>query len=137
MANFNEMMQEFVNRDYEELVKIASVAVAEVLPACRKADPSHDGYVLLAGILLAALNADGTLTDLERKFLYDVLDFDDETISNMLSLYDDSVMELTDTFADNMGDDNKSNVIILCLCICAVDEKISREETAFLRKLLA
>ena len=46
------------------------------------------------------------------------------------------MVELVDQFADKISKDIKVNVLTLVLCITSVDEKISREETALIRKLL-
>ena len=43
--------------------------------------------------------------------------------------------DLVDHFVDNMGDDTKADAIMLITAIASVDEKISREETAFIRRL--
>lgn len=135
MSTFNELMQKYVNTDYEVLVSLAKEAVKRVLPACKKVDPEHDGCYMLASILLSAIGADGVLTQLEKKMLRDVMYLDDDGIQKLLAMYDGRMQELVDHFADNMGDELKADTIMLITVFASVDEKISREETQFIRKL--
>lgn len=135
MATFNEIMQKYVNTDYEVLVDIAKEAVRRLLPCCKTVDPEHNGYYMLASILLTAIGADGTLTALEKQMLRDVMAISDEEISKLLKMYDAKMPELVNHFADNMGNDVKADTIMLIATFASVDEKISKEETAFIRKL--
>ena len=136
MPTFNELLQHYVNLDYSELVGIAKKAMVDLLPACKAVDKDHNGMMMLTSIMLTAIGADGVLTDLERTFLRDVMDVDDETVSKFIKLYDSRMVSLVDEFADKLNKDVKVNVMTLVLCIASIDEKISREETALLRKLL-
>lgn len=136
MATFEEVLQNYVNLDYPVLVDIAKKALVELIEPCKKVDPDNKGVMMMTSIMLSAIGADGTLTALERSFLRDVLDLDDDTISKFIKLYDSRMVELVDQFADKLSSDIKVNVTTLCLCVVAVDEKISREETAFIRKLI-
>ena len=47
------------------------------------------------------------------------------------------MFDLVDKFADNLGNDVKSHVLMLVLSVASSDEKICAEETAFIKKLLA
>ena len=136
MATFEEMLQHYVNLDYEDLVLTAKKASVELLPECAKVDTQNEGYVMLMSIILTAIGADGTLTALERKVLRDVMGLDDEGVTKFIKLYDSKMVELVDSFADKISTQVKINVMTLCLCVVSVDEKISREETAFIRRLL-
>ena len=46
-------------------------------------------------------------------------------------------VELTDLLADKFSKEVKADIMILVTCLAACDETISREETAFLRQILA
>lgn len=136
MSSFNELMQKYVNEDYSTLVSLAKQALNELLPVCKKVDADHDGFFMVTSIVLSAIAADGYLTALEKKMLKDVLGLSDDSIQKMISLYDSRMVELVDKFADGINDDVKAHVMILVTAVAAVDEKISKEETAFIRKLL-
>ena len=112
-------------------------ALANLIPVCKKVDPDNDGFMMVSSLVLSAIGADGTLTALERKFLGDVLGLSDENISKYIKMYNSRMADLVDHFADSLTTDIKADTAMLIICICACDEKISREETAFIRKLLA
>ena len=138
MANtFNELMQQLVNEDYDTLVALAQKAMVNLLPTCKKVDADNDGFLMLSSLVLSAIGADGTLTSLERTFLGDVMGLSDEDISKYIKMYNSRMAELADHFADNLGSDVKAHAIMLITCICACDEKISKDETAFIKKLFA
>ncbi len=134
--DFNGFLQEFVNKPYDELVFIAKKAIGELHPACAAVDTDNNGFFMLTSIVLAAIGADETLTDKERGFLRDVLSISDEAVTKYIKLYNKSMVDLVDSFADNLNTEIKSHVMMLVLSIMCVDEKISREETALIRKLL-
>ena len=136
MATFEELLQHYVNLDYEDLLATAKKAIVELIPVCKEVDKDNDGFMMLTSIMLTAIGADGVLTNLERTFLKDALGVDDDTVSKFIKLYDRRMVELVDQFADKISHEVKVNVLTLVLCIASVDEKISREETAILRKLL-
>ena len=135
MSTFNELMQNFVNKDYPELRDLATEATVRLKAPCRAVDPEYDGNYMLCSLILSAIAADGVLTALEKKLLSDVLGLDESGIQKMISMYDSQMPDLVDHFVDNMGDDTKADAIMLITAIASVDEKISREETAFIHRL--
>lgn len=138
MANsFNELMQDFVNTDYSKLVAMAGQAMANLIPVCKQVDPDNDGFMMLSSIVLAAVGADGKLSGMEKQFLCDVMGLDGATVDKYIGMYNANMPELVDRFVDTLGGDIKNNAVMLVCCIAACDETISREETAFIRKLLA
>lgn len=137
MATFEELMQKFVNSDYDVLLGLGKEAVSRVLPKCKAVDADNNGFYMLSSIVLSAIAADGYLTALEKKLLNEVLGLDEETTQKFIQMYDSRMVELTDTFCDNLDTDTKADVIMLVTIVASVDEKISREETAFIKKLFA
>ena len=135
--DFNQMLQDFVNKERDELVYIAKRAMNELMPSCKTVDPQNDGYFMLTSIVLTAIGADGTLTEMERSFLREVLQQDDDTISRFIKIYDKGMYDLVDSFVDNLGTEVKSHALMLVMSIASSDEKICKEETAFIKKLLA
>lgn len=135
MSTFNELMQKYVNTDYSVLMPLAKEAVSRLIEPCRAVDPQYNGNYMLCSLVLSAIGADGVLTALEKKLLGDVLGLDEQGIQKMISMYNSQMPDLANHFADNMGEDAKADVIMLITVFAAIDEKISREETAFIRKL--
>ena len=128
MATFEELMQKFVNSDYDVLLGLGKEAVSRVLPKCKAVDADNNGFYMLSSIVLSAIAADGYLTALEKKLLNEVLGLDEETTQKFIQMYDSRMVELTDTFCDNLDTDTKADVIMLVTIVASVDEKISREE---------
>ena len=137
MASLNEMLQEMVNKDYDELVAFAQRAMVEVMPSCKAVDPDNNGILMLTSLILTAVAADGVLTGLERKMLGEVTGLSNDAIDKMISMYDSRMVDLADRFVDNMGEDVKGHALMLILAFVAVDEKISKEEVRLVQKLLA
>ena len=137
MSTFNEMMQKWVNTDYNTLVSLAKEAVVRLLPACKAVDTQYNGNYMLAALLLSAVAADGVLTGLENKMLQDVMGLSEDEVQTLIKMYDSRMADLADHFADNMSDDTKADAIMLITAFASVDEKISKEETAFIKKLFA
>lgn len=136
MASFTEIMQQYVNLDYSDLLSTAKRSFAKIIPACEAVDQENKGFLMVTSIFLAALAADGKMSSKEAQFISDLLGLDLKQIEQFNSLYNSNMEELVDKFADSLNSNLKAEVITLCLCIASVDEKISREENAFLQKLL-
>ena len=137
MSGFNELMQKYVNTDYEVLVDLAKEAVRRLMPYCQKVDPDHKGNYMLASLILSAIGADGVLTTLESRMLSDVMGLNTDEIKKLIAMFDNRMADLADHFADNMNADTKADTLMLITVLAAVDEKISKEETAFIKKLMA
>lgn len=137
MATFNELMQKYVNTDYEVLLSFGKEAVSRVLPVCKQVDPDHNGYYMLTAIILSAIGADGVLSALEKKLLTEMMDLKEALVDAFIRMYDPAMVEVTHKFCDDISEDVKADTIMLVTIIAAVDEKISREETAFIKELFA
>ena len=137
MATFNEVMQNYVNLSYQELVIVAQKSLVSLLPACKAVDPDNEGIFMLSSLVLTALAADGVLSAKEQQFLADVLGLNEEGIARYVAMYDPQMEALADKFADNLPDDVKTDTLSLMTAVAACDETISREETALIRKILA
>ena len=135
--DFGALLQEFVNKDYNELLALAKQAVVRVLPVCKTVDEQNNGIAALTGILLSAVAADGKLTRLEAQFLADITGLDAAGVDKLTDMYTGKMVELTDLLADKFSKEVKADIMILVTCLAACDETISREETAFLRQILA
>lgn len=136
MATLNEILQQYVNADYETLVAVAQKALVNLMPVCKQIDPDNEGVLMASSIILAAIGADGVLTAKERQFITDVIGLGNEAIDNLLKLYNSEVTTLVDKFADTMSSDIKAETLALVTAFAACDETISREETAFIRKIM-
>lgn len=135
--DYNALMQEFVNKDYDELLALAKEAMVRVMPVCKAVDEEHEGMAMLTAILLSAVAADGKLSGLEAKFLCDLTGLDADGVDKLTDLYTGKMVDVTDMLADNCSNEMKANILVLITCLAACDETISREENAFIKKIMA
>ena len=134
--SFQDTLQNLVNKDYDELMGFAKIAIAELYPACKVVDEDNGGVFMMTSIILSAIAADGKLTGIENKFLMELLDLDEDKLNTLIGMHDARMADLTDNFADALPAEMKAHVVMLVATIAACDETISREETAFLAKIL-
>ena len=140
MANFNELLQNYVDKSYGELLGIAQLSFKDFAPCLSDMfDGSEGAAKALMVIVSSCLGTDGKITALENKFLNELMgtDSDYETTLAMATVFGDAEgRELTDKLADVLPDDKKAALLSFCLCFLAVDETITRDEVAFVYKLM-
>ena len=137
MSAFDELMQKYVNEDYDSLLAMAKSSAAKLLPICAKIDEENKGFFMLTVIILAAVGADGKLSAKEGQFLKDMLGMTDEQVDSYTNLYNGKEEELADKFADALDKETKFEVVNLVSCIAACDETIKPDEAKFIYKLIA
>lgn len=137
---FGNFLQEFVNKSYNELLEIANQAFCLIVEAYDKINPDGEVSDFFLPFIATTIAADGQLTSLELTFLNDVLEGNlayEEAKSFAQAYYNPEIFEVVDQMIDACGKDLKHALVIFCVCFAAVDETITREETAYLAKLLA
>ncbi|MBQ6626187.1 MAG: hypothetical protein IIX27_02730 [Ruminococcus sp.] len=138
MSQFRDLMQKYVNLEYNELLAIGKKALGEAYPVLKNLLPDQKDsavYVVLT-ILLGAVGADGTLSAKERQFMKDLLDLDDAAIDNFIKLYTGKEEETVRSIVKLVDGDTKINVITIVTCIVACDETITVDELSFVESLL-
>ena len=138
-ADLNELLQNYVNLDYEDILSIANTSLAEIMPVFNELADDGNGAKFVLPFICTSLAVDGKLSKLEYKFICDLIgDMDYDTVlSNVQEYYSDSAVEFVDNVCDACPDDLKTSLLTFCLAFLAVDETISREEVAFVKRLLA
>lgn len=133
----NEMLQDMVNKDYEEIVGLAQSAMASISDNLKGAIDDDGVATLIYGALGATMVVDGSFSSLEQKFISD-MGLDVDAMFNFLqSISNDAdYLESFDRMVDSCDQDTKSAMLVLVCAIAAIDEKISVEETRLIRKLL-
>jgi hypothetical protein len=142
MANktFADLLQDYVNKPYEELLELANDALAVIVEALIQVTPEDNAAEFILPFIATTLASDGRYSELEHTFLNDVLQGEltyDEAKTCMQAHYNPEIFEAVDKIIDACGQDLKSALIVFCLCFAAVDETITREESAYLAKLLS
>jgi uncharacterized tellurite resistance protein B-like protein len=141
MATFAELMQQFVNMSYNQLLSTANQAFAELSEHLEEYFEGAPDYSTRALLMLTAscLGIDGTLSPLERRFINDLLNarHSSESLNELITAYcNNESVELVDRLADTLDSDGKTSLLVLAICILSVDETISREEVTLIKKLL-
>lgn len=140
MSTFNEMLQKYVNRSYDELLQIANLSMKDLVPALNKKFNDNDVTAKFLTILTCAcLDTDGEISNLEISFLNDLLgsNYTREGMYDIIKgLGDEKGREIVDQIADLLDADGKASLISLCLCFLSVDETITRKEIAYISKLI-
>ena len=142
----DELLQAFVNADYEELVDVAKESIQVVYPYLEKVfkdeDVSEDfSAKVLLHFIYTTFAADGEFTELEYKFYRDLTGTSAsyaDVKSSMADFEGEDDAALADQLFDEIVDDNDARAALLklCLAICAVDETISAAEVKFIVRLL-
>ena len=139
MANLNQLLQKYVNMSYEELLDMAKFSLSQFLDVLLENSGADGASKVCAVMTAACLGADGKLSALEHKFFNDLLNSDDsydENLAFVQSLGTEEARELVDGMVDAMSSDHKAAAVSFCLCFLAVDETITRDEVAFINRLI-
>lgn len=139
MADLSELLQDYVNLDYNSLLAIANNSLSEIMPVFNELADDGNGAKFVLPFICTSLAIDGKLSKIEYKFVCDLIgDMDyDVVLSNVQEHYSDSSVEFVDNVCDACPDALKTSLLAFCLAFLAVDETISREEVAFIKRLLA
>ena len=139
MATLSEIMQDYVNLPYSDLLAIANRSLGDLVEALEKNVEREDLRTHAVILLMSAcIGVDGRFSELEYKFVCDILgkQHDYNSLKSMIAEIGDSEgRDVIDGLLDAFSDIKKP-ALAFCLCFLAVDETITREEVAFLNKLL-
>jgi hypothetical protein len=139
MADLNQILQDMVNEDYDSLVNMAQQAISDLLPVFNEIAEDGNGNSAIIALFATALAVDGKLSDLEYKFVCDVIGGDftyDEVKTLVQGHYSDDMIAAVDGLVDSCPSELKSKLLVLCCTFLAVDETINRDEVAFILKLI-
>ena len=139
-VTFEQLLQIYKNKNYNDLVAEASSAINVVRPYIRQAYAGKlDSDLACLAIIATTLAIDSAFSALEYKFICDIVSVNgsyDEIKQAILSCRNDDNIKITDYIFDNAPTDVKTALLALCLCIVTVDKAISPSETQFLKLLL-
>ena len=141
MATLQQILQDYVNLPYEQLLSIAEKEFNK-LSVCFEIGFDGNTKTACQAMLLfvsTVIGADGKLTGLESRFLNDLIGQEDDydaTLNVVSTLSSAESRKLTDELIDALPTDAKASALTLALCFCAVDETISRDEIAYFQRLM-
>jgi len=139
MQQFNALMQEYVDKSYEELFEIANNSLSVVMDVFNKIAKDGNGAPYVVLFISTTLAIDGRFTELEYKFLNEPLGGNlsyEAAKENVQAHYDDELFDAADKIIDSCPDNLKSVLLMLVTCFAAVDKTITVEEARYIAKLL-
>ena len=142
MANvtYNQLMQNYVNASYDVLLSVANESLSKIMPFFGKFADDGNGASIVLPFICTVVAVDGKFSELEHRFVKDVTGISKpyaEFKEFVQQFYSDKWIESTDKLIDSCPDEIKTSLLSFALAFMAVDEKISREENAFISKLMA
>ena len=142
MANekYNQLLQDFVNAPYDVLLAVANDSLAKVMPVFNEIAEDGNGASAVLPFICTALAVDGKFSELEYKFIKDLLEINesyDYFKEVIQQYYSEEWFNAVDRLIDACPDELKNALLSLCLAFVSVDEHISREENGFIAKLMA
>lgn len=138
MSALKKMREIYLAKDYGELVSLAKDAYSRIMPFCKKLyKDEKDSVIVLFTFIISAVGADCKLTPGEREFLREVIKASDELIIKCVNAFDPKMDILADTLFDNFPEEVRKDLLTFIMCILASDRAVTREETDFVRVLLA
>jgi hypothetical protein len=132
---FDDLLQEFVNLDYSELLAGAKTGLSEAIRIFSRFGSKEGTTAAVVSFLASAIAVDGSFSALEQKLIRDL--FGDVDFMGILKTVDSKMIETVDSLVDSLPDDDKYNLCTFAIYILAVDEHITKEEYRYLNKLLA
>ncbi len=136
MEQLTAMLQEFVNKDYDEILHIAEEMLVRAVDVTKKYTNEDSAIMFVITFLSAALTSDGAFTKKEQQFIADLLGSEDQ-LNAILPKIDDDAYQKLNEIVDIMPVVDKSTLCMLAVCAVAVDETIEKSELGYLLNLLA
>ena len=139
MADLNKLLQDYVNLDYKDILALAKKNLAKVHHYFCSVMKDGNGAAAGLAFMGACLASDGHFNDLEYRLMNDLFGggASYESLRNLAQTsFNQESLDLADAIYDNCPSDLRGSLLGLALCILAVDEHITKEETAFVHKLL-
>ena len=136
---YKKLLQDYVNAPYEVLLNVAKNSLAKIMPAFNEIADDGNGAKFVLPFICTTLAVDGKFTQLEFKFVNDLLDANygfDQFKGIVNSYYSSEWVQAVDNLIDACPSDLKESLLCFCLAFASVDEKIAKEEVSFISKLI-
>lgn len=139
MTSYDQLMQNYVNAPYSVLLSVANDSLDKIMPFFSQIDDDGNGANIVLPFICTALAVDGRFSELEYKFVCDVTGIQttyEEFKVFVNSFYTPKWIEANDNMIDACPEEIKHSLLSFCLAFLAVDETITREENAFIYRLI-
>ena len=134
-----EILQQYVDSSYEELVQEVAYSGAKLIARLKELGVTDENALTAVyGYIVTAISADGKVTEKEFQFLQEALNYTREELNAVIELGSDpEFIEAMDSLFDYHDKEVCVQTINIVCCLVAIDETINRDEIAFIEKLLA
>ncbi len=140
MASTEQIFQSYVNKDYNQLFQSASASYNKVFGIFNAVyEDGRKAVESLLALVFTSVCADGQLTPKEGEFLNEIAQTNythDQLMQIVKGHGNATAYAKADGIFDSMPEGIKAELLNLCLCVCAIDERISPEEVAFVTQLV-
>ncbi len=143
MSLFEDMLQNIVNLSSEDKIQMALDSMIEMGPTFKKLDPKGSGNVIVYTLIGTAVAADGKLSQGEYNFLtalFESLDIkmsDDELIALIKATSSKEAYDFINSLKSYLTNDGIVNIVKIVAALCSIDDRISKEEAAYIASLLS
>lgn len=134
-----QLLEVFRQQSYDELLVIAATSASKLLPVFQRVTGStQEGMTCLILFIGTSLASDGKLSELEAKFVSDLLGVSENQINTLVesmkenTTYADVVDKIFDACMYELADE----LLKFCCCILAIDKDLDEKEVRFVKKLL-
>ena len=139
---FDEALKSIGNMSFQQKKDLAVQTYQRLLPALKKYESSNDGAFLLCSIIGTAAAADGKLTLEESELASAILtsigiNVDKNKMFEFIGNYSTATMYRTVQHLNaTLSPEQRNDLVFLIAVISAADQKIAREEMAYMTDLI-
>ena len=130
----NEVLQDYVNLSYGELLSVAAHAAKTVIPFFNSAVEDGDGAIFTISFIGVSLASDGQLTEGEWKFIASFIGrySYNEALALAGEFYSSEAQEVVKKFIQSFPSEVRDAYIKMCIAVMCVDKRINNGEASFL-----
>lgn len=132
--SLDSLLQDFVNKSYEEIRDAAEYGMRYVLPELKKVFGEELAFAALLSMISSCIAVDGTFSAKEQQLMHEVLGLTPARAKTLIESSAD--IDFADKFIDACDLETKMSLVTICLCFFAVDERISSNEVKLLARFI-
>lgn len=140
----NELLQQWVNTDYETLLAAGAKALFKLKPhidifADRNSSDAKEKFAFeretVSYIIASAVFADREVTETERRFIADLFGFNEAALQEAIRLSFEDNRHIFNSFVDSLDRNSKGALLDLLTSIAACDCTIPSSEKGLLLEI--
>lgn len=132
--SLDSLLQDFVNKSYEEIRGAAAYGIDSIIPELKKIFGEELAFTALLSMISSCIAVDGTFSAKEQQLVHEVLGLTPDKAKTLIENSAD--IDFADKFIDACDLETKMHLVTICLCFFAVDERISSNEVKLLARFI-